>query len=96
MSEEKKVNVNRLSNEEIAALQVQIGEKIREICDEAIEKANKLLNIYSLSAKMQIAINYQDLDEPKKVPSVVEKETLAAVVPKKRGKPKKVVQQSLS
>lgn len=54
---ERKVDVNKMSPEEVDVLSVQLGNKIRAICDEAVAKANEVLNIYGASAKMQIEIN---------------------------------------
>jgi len=55
MDRVRKVDVEKLENiEEVIA---KISDKIKIINDEAVSKVNKLLNIYGLEAKMQIAIN---------------------------------------
>lgn len=54
---EQKIDLNSMSNESVDQLSAQIGERIRLICDEAVEKANKILAIYGLTSKMQIQIN---------------------------------------
>lgn len=51
---ERKLDVNKLSQEDVDNLSVQIGDKIREITDEAALKVNALLKIYGMSAKMAI------------------------------------------
>lgn len=64
----RKVDLNQMNVEQAEAISEQIGIKIREICDKAIEDANKLLNIYGLSAKMQIVIEGQEMVKEVKVP----------------------------
>lgn len=79
INRERKVDLTKLSREEFNRLELQLGERVRQICDEACEKANKLLNIYGLKTKMQIVI---DAGEATEAP---------AVAPKKvRGRPRKV------
>jgi hypothetical protein len=58
-------DVNSLSKDAADKLSEEIGAKVRQICDEACEKANKILNIYGMEAKMQIVINAigQDVQE---------------------------------
>ena len=58
---ERKVDVNKLTMEEADNLSAQIGEKVREICDEAAAKVNAILKIYGMSAK--IAIAFDELPE---------------------------------
>ena len=64
----RKVDLNQMNVEQAEAISEQIGIKIREICDKAIEDANKLLNIYGLSAKMQIVVEGQEMVKEVKVP----------------------------
>jgi hypothetical protein len=52
----RKVNINKMSDEELEALEERIGKKITNITDDAVEQANKILKIYGLRAKMQIVI----------------------------------------
>jgi hypothetical protein len=52
-------DINRLSAEEVDNLSKQIGDKVKQICDEAVEKANKILNVYGMSAKMQILMEHE-------------------------------------
>ena len=54
MNRERKVDVEKIEN--IEEISEKITQKITEITDEAVKKANKLLNIYGMTAKMQIAI----------------------------------------
>ena len=77
---ERKVDITKMSREQVDSISQQIGDKVREICDEAVLKANKILNIYGMSAKMQIVIDHPELA---KAPPV-QKEPK-----KKRGRPKK-------
>lgn len=57
---ERKVDLNKMSVEEVDVLSVQLGAKMKAICDEAVAKANAILNIYGASAKMQIEISELD------------------------------------
>lgn len=52
----RSIDINKLNQEQADELGNQIGEKVRIICDEAVEKANKILNIYGMKAQMQIVI----------------------------------------
>lgn len=75
---ERKIDVNKLSGDEVDNLSKQIGDKVREICDEAATKVNAILKIYGMNAK--IAIQFDELPDAMK-------KTLQA--PQKRGrKPK--------
>jgi len=55
MERERKVDLSRLSPEEVDSIGVQIGNKVRGICDEAATKVNTILSIYGMSAKIAIA-----------------------------------------
>lgn len=57
-------DVEKLTLEEADSLSEQIGNKVKDICDEAVKKANKILNIYGLKAKM--AIQIEGLQEEQK------------------------------
>jgi len=72
---ERKIDVNALSQEQVDQLSLQIGDKVREICDEAAGRVNALLGIYGMSAK--IAIQFD------KLPEKMKKKTKA---PAKRGR----------
>lgn len=52
----RKVNVEKLDDKTVNNLEIELSKKVTEICDKACEDANKLLNIYGLQAKMQIAL----------------------------------------
>ena len=54
---ERKVDINKMSDSDLDNLSAQIGDKVREITDEAVNKVNALLGIYGLSAKMLIKFN---------------------------------------
>lgn len=74
----RKVDVTKMSPVEVDNLSVQIGSKVREICDEASLKVNAILAVYGMKAKIAIAFN--------ELPKEFEKSFEA---PKKRGrKPK--------
>jgi len=73
-------DINKLNTEEAEQLSTDLGAKVREICDEACEKANKILNIYGMKAQMQIVINEINEKKPEMAPPAA---------PKKRGRPKK-------
>lgn len=51
----RKVDVEKIDN--VDEVSEKITEKITNITDEAVNKVNKLLNIYGMEAKMQIAID---------------------------------------
>lgn len=58
---DRKVNIDDLTSAQAGELSVQIGEKIKEITENAVEHANRILNIYGMHAKMQIVIYSPDL-----------------------------------
>jgi hypothetical protein len=83
INRERKLDINTLKPEEVDVISKQIGEKIKEICDKACADANKFLNVYSMTAKMQVLIEHPDL----------KKEVADALQPKrKRGRPRKATQ----
>lgn len=56
----REVDVEKLNEEQVQLLMDQIGEKIRGMVDETCEKANKVLGVYGLQAKMQVLIQEKD------------------------------------
>ena len=64
LQRERKLDINKLSPEQVDVVSKQIGEKIKQICDKASEEANRLLNVYGMQAKMQIFIEGKNSDEP--------------------------------
>jgi hypothetical protein len=52
----RKVDVDALTQEQVANLELQISEKLKDIIDKAVNEANKILNIYGIEACMQISI----------------------------------------
>ena len=54
---ERKIDVNGLTIEEADRLSSQIGNKVRDICDEAAVKINTILKIYGMSAKLAIVFD---------------------------------------
>jgi len=61
---ERKINIENMAPEQIDELSKRLGDKIREICDKAVEESNKLLNIYGMNAKMMVTI--ESLNEKQK------------------------------
>lgn len=60
INRKRAIDINKLSAEQVEQLTEQISKKILVIVDEAITQANKMLNIYGLEAKMQIALQKQE------------------------------------
>lgn len=58
----RKVDVNKIDKETYDNLSGQISNKVKTIVDEAIDKANKILNIYGMNAKMQIVIEELEVE----------------------------------
>lgn len=54
---QRKVDINSMTLEQVDDISIQLGTKIKDICQEAVEKANKLLSVYGLSAKMSISLD---------------------------------------
>lgn len=52
MERARKVDVEKLTNEQADQIGEEIGRKLSDIAKEAAEKANKLLKIYGLETKM--------------------------------------------
>ena len=52
----KPINIEGLSPEELENLSVELGEEIRDLCDAACLKANKLIKKYGLKVKMGFVI----------------------------------------
>jgi hypothetical protein len=78
---ERKVDVTKLPEDQVDALSIQIGDKVRGIVDEAADRINKILAVYGMSAKIAIAY---EIPEGSKF---IEQDPKPA--PKKRGrKPK--------
>lgn len=76
-------NINSLQAEEAERLSAEIGARVRAICEQACDEANKILNIYSMKAQMQIVIEPAEQETPK----VSEEKPK-----KKRGRPRKDTQ----
>lgn len=62
----KKIDISKMTPLEADALSVEVGNKIREICDKAVKEANQILNIYSMQAKMAIVVEQQEQKKSKK------------------------------
>jgi hypothetical protein len=52
----RKVDVSKLSEEELAKLQAAISEKIIKIINKANEDANKILSVYGMETQMVMEI----------------------------------------
>jgi ethanolamine utilization protein EutA (predicted chaperonin) len=53
-SRKRKVDVEKLDDEQLAQIIKDISDNIVKMVDETVEKANTLLNIYGLETKMKI------------------------------------------
>lgn len=56
----RKVDVEKLSEEELAKLQQAISEKIIKIINKANEDANKILSIYGMETQMIMEIKEKE------------------------------------
>ena len=90
---ERKVDVSKLTPEQLSALEAQIGGKMREICDKACEEANRILAVYGMKAKMQFLVHDQELTKEDVQKQL--KPTAQGEPKKRRGRSKKL-SQSLS
>lgn len=52
----KKVDLNKMSENELVELEVKLGNKTSEILNQASKDINKVLNIYGLQAKVSYVI----------------------------------------
>ena len=52
----RKVDVEKMDDAAVDALAIQLGDKVRGYVDEACEKANLVLKIYGLQAKMEFVL----------------------------------------
>ena len=59
----KKINIEELNDEDLNTLSAELGIKVRDIVDNAIVKANKLLKSYGMEAKMEVVIREKVLEE---------------------------------
>jgi hypothetical protein len=56
----RKVDVDKLTEEQLQALIDQLGDKVRDMVDETCDRANVILKVYGLRAKMQVVIEQND------------------------------------
>jgi hypothetical protein len=56
INRQRKINVEKMSNEELEALQAKISNKIISIVNNAVNEANKYLNVYGMEARMHLEI----------------------------------------
>lgn len=59
----KKIDIDQFTLSEADDLSEKLGSRVREICDRAAKKANKILNMYGMKAIMAIQITGLDKDE---------------------------------
>jgi hypothetical protein len=59
----RKVDIDKLTPEQADNISEQIGEKLREMIDDTVSKANRMLNIYGFNCKMQFLI--EPIQQPK-------------------------------
>jgi hypothetical protein len=75
---ERKVDISKMPMAEVKNLSQQLGDRCKDICDEAANKMNAFLNIYGMSAKIAFQID-----------GLEQKPAKAAKIPAKKGrKPK--------
>lgn len=53
----RSIDINKLAPSDADRISAAIGDEVRKICDEAVNKANDLLNIYGMKAQMEIVIS---------------------------------------
>lgn len=56
----RKVDVNKLSEEELKKLESAISDKIIKIINKANEEANKILSVYGMETQMIMEIKEKD------------------------------------
>lgn len=61
---ERHVDVTKLSEVEVEAFIKQISDKITNMVDETCDRANRLLHVYGMEAKMQIVIQEKGTGKP--------------------------------
>lgn len=52
----RKIDVEKMTNEQVERLGVELGKKIADIMDEANYKCSKLLDIYGLETKISYSL----------------------------------------
>jgi hypothetical protein len=66
INRQRKINVEKMSNEELEVLQAKISNKIISIVNNAVNEANKYLNVYGMEARMHLEIGQLgEFSEPK-------------------------------
>lgn len=54
----RRIDVNKLTNEQLAELEAKLSEKVSLIVNTAVKEANKYLNVYGLEARMHLEIGH--------------------------------------
>lgn len=54
----KNIDIEKFTAEQVDRLSEQIGKQVSSICNEAMDKVNKILNVYGLETKMQLLPPY--------------------------------------
>lgn len=57
MKKAQKMDVDSLSQDQVDALGVELGVKLRDICDNTAKKVNSILKAYGMTAKIAIAFD---------------------------------------
>lgn len=63
---ERSLDINKLSKEDLTNLSNSLGQKTREMVDEAADKINALLKIYGMTAKLQVVIEQLSIPKVKR------------------------------
>lgn len=64
---ERSLDIHKLSKEDLANLSNFLGQKTREMVDDAADKINALLKIYGMTAKLQVVIEQLAASAPKNI-----------------------------
>ena len=63
LDRKRRIDLDKIDLNSITELTNKLTAKVTDITDEAVEKANKILNIYGMEAKMQIAIRKINIEQ---------------------------------
>lgn len=67
IDKERKVNVEKMSNEQVDNLSERLGNKIADILNKAAEDCNRLMNVYGLEILVNYKMKPNKAKQPKKV-----------------------------
>lgn len=60
LGRERKVDLNKLSEEQLQNLQTEINKKVSQVINEAEAELNSILNIYGIGFRMVVALDRKD------------------------------------